>query len=55
MGGAELAPRVNAPVHATQPLAVAQAGAGVVDDDAGALQVFDGFDEKAVRELIVGQ
>src|SRR4029077_552374 len=44
VGGAEVLTGVDAPVHPTQPLAVAQPGASEIHDDAGALQALDGFD-----------
>ena len=55
IGAGEVLTGVDATLHAAQPFAVAQAGASEVHDDASALQAFDGFGEKAVRELIVGQ
>ena len=52
---AEVFAGVDAPVHAAEPFAVDQTAASEVHDDAGAPQAFDGFVEKNVGVLIVGQ
>src|SRR5437588_9404268 len=55
MGVVELPASIYTAVHAAQPLAVLQAGTGEVDCNGCALQAFDGFGEKTVGGLIVGQ
>jgi hypothetical protein len=54
MGLGEVPTGVDATIDPTQPFPVTQVGTCKVDDHTGALEAFDGFGEKDVRMLIIG-